>query len=437
MKRILIYLLTPLILVLATGCEDRLDYPGAEIPEGISTVDVEVGFKNFTPALDSRASGDAIKTIETLWVVLYDKDGTFLEKRKITDFTFKGTDGNTRPDGGVSSESQTGCAKFNLTLDNGWYKMYAVANFDLSGYKDTDIDTEDKLASLSFEWSEPDANNADDNYTSAAKRNAQMFGYFTVASDKDSYREPKDNATEESLVKAPLIAIRGSGSSLHSWLRRAASKLTIAFDTQRLRDDVELYIKSVTIKDIPRYCHLGYSNAPGQDYSNAYENDGLTDDQRKELISRGETIYFASAQESDKGKDDYGKWQRIASGDSIYGLYSEKIGENTGTVRERLNREHSEAAPALYFFENRQPDGILNSVSDKRQDVDEDGNGKNDQISYPDGTEEGNYEKGWKDGMPFGTYVEVKGYYRNIGTARPGKGEIIYRFMLGGKATCD
>lgn len=420
MKRILIYIIIPLFLVLATACEDRLDYPGSEIPEGISTVGVEVGFKNFIPALDSRAAGDAIKTIETLWVVIYDKDGNFIRKQKITDFTPGKLENNTRPDGCTSSETQTGCAKFSLTLENGWYKMYAVANFDLS---DKDVSTVEKLASLSFEWSEPAAG---EDYTTAAKRNAQMFGYFTAAADKDSYREPTEDPTKKEInVDAPSIAIRGNSSSIHAWLRRAASKLTIAFDTQKLRDDVELYIKSITIKDIPKYCHIGYTNAPGQDNMKAYEYDGLTEDQRKELIGEGETIYFAGAEESDNGKDNYGKWRRIASGDSIYGLYSDKTGENTGTVKDRLAREHSEAAPALYFYENRQPNGVEHTVSDKRQDV----SGDNNQISFPNGTTEGG--EGWKDGMPFGTYVEVKGYYRNIGTARPGKGEIIYRFMLG------
>lgn len=427
MKRIIIYLIIPLLLILAAACEDRLEVPGA-IPEGVSTVEVEVGFKNFTPTLDSRSAGDAIKTIQTLWVVLYDKEGNFIRKEKITDFTPGKTEPVERPDGGQTSESKTGCAKFKLTLENGWYKMYAVANFDLAGYDDTDIDTEDKLASLPFVWSEPAAG---EDYDTATKRNAQMFGYFTEAADKDKYSDAKESFSQENRL-APAVAVRGTGTQLHSWLRRAASKLTIAFDTRRLSDDVELYLKSVTIKDIPRYCHLGFSNAPGQDGMKAYENDGLTPEQRNELISKGEVIYFAGAKESDKGKENYGVWRRIGAGDSVWGLYSEKVGEHQkGTFKERLALEHSEAAPALYFFENRQPDGQLNTVSDKRQDVDKDGNGVNDNISFPEGTEEGNYEKGWKDGMPFGSYVEVKGYYHNIGTARPGKGEIIYRFMLG------
>lgn len=412
MKRILIYILTPLFLVLATACEDRLDYPGADIPEGISTVGVEVGFKDFTPSLDSRSAGDAIKTIETLWVVLYDKDGNFIRKQKITDFTPGKLENTTRPDGSASSETQTGCAKFNLTLENGWYKMYAVANFDLSGYKDTDIDTEDKLASLSFEWSEPDPNNANDDYTAAAKRNAQMFGYFSEGEvHSDSPNGADKGASELQIVKAEPIAIRNSGEKIHAWLRRAASKLTIAFDTERLQENVYIYIKSVALRDIPVECTLGKMNTP----TNA-----------DSLISRGETIYFGRAQASDgTGKTEYGRWRELASGDTIYGLYSDKIVEATGTKEQRWALEHSEAAPALYFYENMQGQGAVGTVTDKRQDV----KGENKQVSYPDGTDENNVA--WKDGKRFGTYVEVEAYYINLGNVRPGRGPIKYRFMLG------
>ena len=39
-------------LMLAAGCEDRLDYPGGPIEDGISTVAVELGYKDFEPALE-------------------------------------------------------------------------------------------------------------------------------------------------------------------------------------------------------------------------------------------------------------------------------------------------------------------------------------------------------------------------------------------------
>lgn len=36
-----------------------------------------------------------------------------------------------------------------------------------------------------------------------------------------------------------------------------------------------------------------------------------------------------------------------------------------------------------------------------------------------------------KDNMPYGTYIEVQGYYRSVNAERVGTGPIVYRFMLG------
>ncbi len=413
MKRLLshlIYLAVTAVLALALGaCEDRLDYPGAPIPEGISTVDVGLGYQAFTPALESRASGTAIKEINTLWLVLYDKDGNFKEKREVTSFTNKGLENNSRPDGKPSSELQTGHVEFKLTLPNGYYKMYAVVNHNLATVDDELIDTPEKLKSLDLEWK--DGNVA---------QNAQMFGWF-VNGDKNT-----DHGSD-----APVIAIRDNSSSLHAWVRRAASKLTIAFDTQNLKENVYIYLKSITVKDIPRHCYLDRENAVGAD--------GYTLESK---LVDGETIYFDGALASHTGKTDHGKWPVIAAGDTVFGLWSDEHGKlPAGTSAEdRLAKEHAEEARALYFYENMQPDGIEGTVTDKRQDV----SGNNILVSYPDGTYEGSHDdngnlvegaygekKGWKDGKQWGSYIEVKAYYENNGGETPGKGDIVYRFMLG------
>ncbi|MDE6228986.1 MAG: hypothetical protein K2M40_04270, partial [Muribaculaceae bacterium] len=74
------------VAVMASSCVDRMFYDGDDIPEGVSTVDVNLGFAAFTPALESRASGTAIKNINSLWLVIYKPDGSFVEKREITNF---------------------------------------------------------------------------------------------------------------------------------------------------------------------------------------------------------------------------------------------------------------------------------------------------------------------------------------------------------------
>lgn len=389
------------------SCEDEIDYDGGPVEEGVSTIDVELGFKGFCPALDARSSGTAIKHIKTLWLFFYNRDGKFIRKQQITNFTEKLED-NTRPDGKPSSESQTGHASFKLTLDNGYYKIYAVANNDFSTVADKDVDTPQKLKDLHIQWQE--------NYQDTPEfnsPNSQMFGWFVNGS------KTTDHGTD-----ASVVIVRNDNSSLHAWLTRAASKVTISFNTIKLSDDVRLYIKSVQIKDIPKYCHLGSENAPGDD-NNIFA--GLSKEEGDKLIHDGEMILFGDAKSDDTGKENHKSWKRIHSGDSVFGLYSDRHGmPPRGTSpQDRWMREHQESAPALYFFENMQGEGIINTISDKRQDV----NGNNSQISFPDGVNPDN--EAWKDAKPYGSYIEVQGYYENNGTTRPGKGDIIYRFMLG------
>ncbi|MCM1067928.1 MAG: hypothetical protein NC418_10185 [Muribaculaceae bacterium] len=412
MNRILSYLISlaaAAAMALAMGaCEDRLDYPGAPLPEGISTVDVSLGFKAFTPALEGRAAGNAIKNINTLWLVIYDKNGTFIVKKEITGFNRESLDENTRPDGTPSSESSTGHVTFKLTMPNGYYRIYAVANHNLGIVAEELIDTPDKLKTLDLTWTENPAN---------VGQNAQMFGWF-VNGDKNT-----DHGSD-----APVVTIRDNSSSLHAWVRRAASKLTIAFDTKSLNENVYIYLKSITVKDIPKHCYLDKDNAVGAD--NYTLESKLVD---------GETILFKGAQSGHNGKTNHSSWPVIAAGDTIFGLYSDTHGKPArGTdYATRLAREHSESARALYFYENMQPDGIEGTVTDKRQDV----SGNNITVTYPYGTYDDNhtggnlnedaYEKGWKDGKQWGSYIEIEAYYENNGGEHPGKGDIIYRFMLG------
>ncbi|MDE6514356.1 MAG: hypothetical protein K2L05_09275, partial [Muribaculaceae bacterium] len=166
-----------------------------------------------------------------------------------------------------------------------------------------------------------------------------------------------------------------------------------------------------------------------------------------ELV-QGETLYFGKATATDRDpKNDHHHWTSIACGDTIYGLYTDRHPRKTDAngnyvyvpYEQRLAAEHSEATEALYFYENMQPDGKEGTITDKRQDI----SGKNAQVSYPDGTYDGSHDnngnlvdnaytdKGWKDGMPWGSYIEVEAYYECNSGNHPGKGAITYRFMLG------
>ena len=431
---LLTYILTATAMVLlASSCEDRIDYPGYEdFKEGVSAVQLQVGYQAFTPALeDSRSGGRDIENIDQLWVVIYYTDGTLFRKVKIDESTEGVTDVEYTKDydqGDPHEDKLTGHVSFKLLMPHGRYRMYAVGNYDLGAIANSDLDGYDdggtwvngwdKLKSLSLTWDK-----------AAASNNAQMFGWF-VNGDRD---------TKWDYADAPLVVVRDKNTTLHSWVKRAASKLTIAFNTVNLNEGVYIYLKSVTVKDIPTECYLGKDNNVGDDaYMAAHP--GKT---RKDLLTDGETIYFSGAKAEHVGQEDHGDWPRIASGDSIFGLVTDQGGDPAKakmrgkTLEERLANEHSIDAPALYFYENMQPNGEEGTMSDKRQDV----SGENKQVSYEDGVkpstapdaqdQDVNNVGPWKDARPWGSYVEIKAYYENNSDRRPGKGDIIYRFMLG------
>lgn len=391
-----------------SACQDDFPYvPGAPIPEGITEVSVKATFKDFTPALDTRSPGNALESITELWMVLFDGDGDYLEKRKIEDFEVTQVE-NQRPDGAESSEAKTAHVEFKQIIPNGYYYIYFVANHNL---ETKDVTSIDKLKKLPLEWDSSDVG-----------KNAQMFGFLEDASIDDSAGEEKKG---DNKFTAPKIGIR-PGVSGHAWLTRAASKLTVAFNTTKLNENVYIYLKSITIKDIAKKCYLASDNNIGQDGYNLI-------DKEESLIENGETIFFKGAKEEHKAKDDHGKWPVIASGDSVFGLVSDlsrkKPDEhrdlNGMSAENAIKLEHAASARALYFYENMQGQGTVGTESDKRQDV----TGQNKQVSYPDGTDKN--DKAWKDAKPYGTYVEIDGYYVNQGNKHPGQGPIKYRFMLG------
>ena len=105
------------------------------------------------------------------------------------------------------------------------------------------------------------------------------------------------------------------------------------------------------------------------------------------MIADGETISYSSS-------DVFTDWPRITKGAPYYGS------------------DHSETAEAMYFFENNQGTGEK-------------------QNYHPD-------DASWdKDKKPYGTYIEVRGYYINRNDYDASHGEIIYRFMLGQDVTSD
>lgn len=397
------------------SCNDDLPFEEAGLMDGKSEVEATLYFDPITPATlgtSSRAAGDAIKHIENLCVLVYNAKG-FYETSFYGTTDDKGSftlldidqEGNTeRPgdDKETSAESKTPKAKVRFTLDNGSYKFYAVANMGNLVSTQDDIDkvaTENLLKKVELSWNPENVSS-----------NNQMFGYFS----------PNGNSMG---FDAPVVSINKK-TTLYGWLRRAASKITIAFDGSHLQEGVRIHLKSVTIKHIPKTCYLGKDNTPGY---KEYAGEKLDVEPDKVLYEDGETFLYCDESETDE--TNFSKWPRISLGKPTYGLLSPGMSEEEKQEENRLpiDRYHTETTPALYFYENMQGDSATwpdKNLKDKRQDSDEDG-----KLDAPGLPNDGTYKL--KDDVPFGTYIEVEAYYDSRMSNQPGQGKIIYRFMLG------
>lgn len=383
-----------------TGCVDErfyVDDPG----EGEATISAEVVFSSVLNPLGSRSraewpdsstvsplpvpgppvKGDVIKQINSLCIFIYRADGDkSLYKRILVsdpnaDGVFNYTveeNGNTEhPE--ISSNSkghqaETATPKASFTLKGipfGKYYFYAVANMgDLSEYDDKALSTPDKLKDIKLTWNS-------DNIAA----NNQMFGYFTLATEKSSTG-----------FNAPLITVGKVAMQLHAWVKRAASKVTVAIDGSGLYDGVQVFIESIQVRDISRYCWLGKEHVASAHY--------LIDGQKK-----------------------------------VLGVNDDKDGtevNNKKSYPETIKAAHTETADAYFFYENMQGTGQL-----KYQvwpDTEPGAKPDKSEPQYPDGNNPN--DVGYKDHVVAGTYIEVTGYYKS-NNATEGEGPIIYRFMLG------
>jgi hypothetical protein len=351
---------------------DIEEYP--EIGEGISNVRFDVEFRPLGSVEPStKTAGDAVKHINSVHVVVYQKDGTLFSNHHFTDVTTseQGTQDITLtpPDGSSGFAESTYCrASFNLNLPLGEYRIYAIANYTPT---EDQMASEEALKAISFTWN-----------TNVARNNA-MFGYFTNGEQTvPSYDSSKQ---EGDRFNAPVIRIDRSNVALHAWVRRIVAKVTVGFDGSRLNENVYIYIHSVQVKDIPSVCYLGKDNKPDANYS--------------ELIKNGETIQYRSSAQQTANTSFAGL--TITKGDPFGG-------RDNGDVAEGSN--HHELSNALYLFENLQGTST-------------------DKHTYK------NYDS--KDNKGYGSYIEVKGYYSNKSVDNASEGSIIYRFMLGKNVTTD
>lgn len=399
LKHIYYNILVLAALCMVTACEDRFPNPDVVIGEGESLVEATVSFEPFGETeLASRTAGDALQSISKLYILRYNPEEELLSCDEITDFIVS-HDNNNRPsnevDGTVSAETNTDRATFNMKIPYGRYHIYAVANIDIPNEwgDEANYNTVEKLLNQSVEW------NSDD-----VSKNRQMLGHFTMDNTAGGHRSTQ------------CVIVNNPNTHLKAWVKRVASKVTVAFDTRQLKENVFIYLKSVAIRDIPKAAYIGRDNVPGEKVREI----------SSELLD-GEALYFGNADAThqfSQAAAHHNKWKQIANGDSIFGYHSQTSGAPDrnvyNTYAKRLSYEHEETTGALYFFENMQGNG-----KSKLQDANQDNT-----IDFPE-PDKDKPGTGWKDEKPYGTYVEVEGYYVSQDTLRPGRGAIKYRFMMG------
>ena len=228
--------------------------------KGESTLSVDIAFRPLSDPLTTRTAGDAIKHINDLSIVIYKADGTLHSCTHYTssDFTTSEADyPNSLPQGTDGFAEEKTCKTSTISIPNvpyGKYRMYAVVNMNRV-LTEAETASEEALRTIPLTW----------NAKSIASNNA-MFGFFDTEANK---------ATVE--TSAPEITINAQAVSLHAWVKRAASKVTVAYDGSNLNENIYIYIHSAQIKDIPKTCYLGKENKPTA---------------KDQLNSDGEVLFF-------------------------------------------------------------------------------------------------------------------------------------------------
>lgn len=417
MKKHTLYILFTILFGAAifSSCKDDLLYDPSYIGEGEATLISSVSFHPLVTALDetSRSSGDAIKNIENLQIVMYKSDGTFFRSVKITEeehgmVIHKGQNTNmpessvdgsyNKPNGNhIQAEERTDSVTFSLSgIPFGKYRIYAVANYDKI-LDETNAKTEKDLKNITVDWQ------------TDISKNKQMFGCFSTHPTMDFDDE------------APEVIINRGAMTLHSWVKRLASKLTVVFDGSGLHQGIFVYINKVTIHDIPSSCSFGSPRDTVAAENMIYR--GNRPD-AESLIHDGETLYYkpdgSVSTESNLDATDRNSaaanWMTVTKDNKALGAVQMIDGKPV---------PHHETCEAMYFYENAQGDYSKHPnkfpAYYKPQIADSVGHNINEE--HPD----------WKDNVRNGTYIEVEGYYYSNGETDGyvSYGPIKYRFMLG------
>lgn len=414
--------LLALISLLSVSCVDDFPYRLEDFPEGDGMLSASVTFTPITVSNlgDTRTSGTAIQNIESLCVLVYDKEKDLLKKYSQSELmNYKSVTYNDKDACKVeddnTDEKTTAHATFSIPdLPYGQYYIFAVANMgDLSDPKYADaIQTVNGLQHIQLTWDPEHIEN-----------NNQMFGYFTPDNDMESGGFIYD--------KPLSFTGKASDSKIHAWLKRAASKVTVAFDPSGLNQGVTIYVRSVTVRDIPKTCLLGAENTPTStemlyNHLDRYDNPDYT--KPTDVVANSRLEYDS------KGV--------ITTGEETGSNETDGLRLDNSIRNAVPENAHAVDAASLFFYENNQ-----NAWLEQQPDFIGGDGKKNDRYNkQPQRTgkdevgttiHDPNDDKDFKDRVPLGTYVEVEAYYISSNPANPGKGTIKYRFMLGKDTSFD
>lgn len=393
-----------------TACEDDFDVRQFTIGEGDANIHFSIRYDaedqvdmgrayNFENNFTGGAPGQSIQNISKLSMFVYDAEGNLMGDRidilptptpgVVVNVNDSSNVDNTIPSDGNNPDKKTGKVEFDLKMTSGRYYIYAVANVDNIGQYASQYATREGLKNISFNWQ-----------TSDVTLNSQMFGVFT--------REPNRGATDDNTIIVPATNV-----TLHSWVRRLASKVTVAFDGSELFDGVEVYVSDIQIKDIPSRCFLGRNNSPGMNADSTNVSRSLMHDENyiDHLIYNGMKI---QVQQMPPGV------ATLVPDNFLHVCKRAHPYLGKGSDRGDTAAIHAVTSPALYFYENIQGTG-----TNKAQSLD----GSTIEHPEPDSTK---VNSGWKNEKAFGTWIEVQAYYKcTFQDGSVSQGPIVYRFMLG------
>lgn len=423
-------------LLFNAGCSDELRYP--DYKSDTNSVTIQLDYMPLSESKVTTRTNDncesSMSAVNDVCIVLFDTDGNYYKHFDLSEFlAAEQSVDRTNDDAAhnkIAGELTTKRLVYNISELYGTYYAYAVANLGSNGQKSSEYLSSKNIASINRDA----FRNLRIKWDAAVLGNNNAMSGILTSTEKpgcDIYTIiPDDPRLENPVTFTP-------GATIHCWLRRLVSKVTVDFDASGLAPSTTIYIKDIRIRDIAYDCSLISGNK--------VEPKGSYADQPKDveqgLLSDGNNNQMILiCADNAVGTDDeiaHKNWPFLTAGiPNLREFKKNQESETKGIDRSNIEDDpHSNTAHSLYFFENMQG---IHSDCPKLADVDAVGNagpGADGVIDSPLSIESTNPD--YKDRIYAGTYVEVEAYYRSIDKRNEGEGRIIYRFMLGQNETDD